>query len=428
VNDSTAAPLTAIQRYFVLSCAILAWLLSGIHLSIPPLAARQAVASMGVVDNAVKGRWFSWYVCAFLLGCAVGGALFGWLGDRRGRQKALGLSVLTYSLVAGACYFVTTPWQLLVMWFIASTGVGGVWPNGVSLATETLPGASRPLVSGVFGTAVNIGLMGMSALALKYTISPDNWRWVMQVAAAPSILGVIILLFMPESAAWLASRNKPGTATKHPARSVFHPPLLRWTLIGIALGTVPQMGNWGGTNWTVPWAKQIEEQFSIPNLGANAQWAKSCGAVIGSLTGGFLAGMLGRRTSYFLISLISLGSSLYLFGTLKPQDDNFLRWVFLQGIFGTIYFGWMPLYMPELFPTSVRATGTGVAFNWGRILTAVGVLMAGQLLVAFGGDYGRVGRWTCLVYILGMVVICFAPDTTSEEWNARIASGDSARQ
>jgi hypothetical protein len=119
----------------------------------------------------------------------------------------------------------------------------------------------------------------------------------------------------------------------------------------------------------------------------------------------------GRRTAYFLISLVSLASSSYIFHFLTPVDDSFLTWVFIQGFFGTIYLGWLPLYLPELFPTRVRATGTGVSFNWGRILTAVGVLLGGQLMLTFEGDYARVGQVTCLVYALGMVVICFAPNT-----------------
>ena len=77
----------------------------------------------------------------------------------------------------------------------------------------------------------------------------------------------------------------------------------------------------------------------------------------------------------------------------------------------------MPLYFPELFPTRMRATGTGVTFNWGRIATAVGVLLGGQLILAFNGDYARVGQLTCLVYALGMVVICFAPDTSQKQLN-----------
>jgi MFS family permease len=146
-------------------------------------------------------------------------------------------------------------------------------------------------------------------------------------------------------------------------------------------------------------------------MSAWTQWTRSAGGAIGSLLGGWFASICGRRTAYFLISLVSLASSSYIFHFLSPMDDTFLTWVFIQGFFGTIYLGWLPLYLPELFPTRVRATGTGVAFNWGRILTAAGVLLGGQLMLTFDGDYARVGQVTCLVYALGMVVICFAPNT-----------------
>ncbi|MCH5376620.1 MAG: MFS transporter [Planctomycetes bacterium] len=407
------SPLTTGRRYTLVTCALLAWLCAGILMAVPPLAARSAAASMGVTAEALRGRWFSWYVCAFLLGAASGGFIFGWIGDHIGRAKALGLSVLTYSLIAGSCYFVTTPEQMLVLWYLACTGVGGVWPNGVSLAAEALPGMSRPWISGLFGCTANLGLMLLLMLAWRHTITPDHWRWVMLVAASPAVLGVIILLFVPESPAWLASRQLVDRSQKRSlVREVFRPPLLRLTIIGILLGAVPLMGNWGATNWLVPWADQVQEQSGTAGLKAWTQWMKSAGGAIGSLLGGCVASLCGRRTAYFAMSLAALVSSSYIFRFLSPLDDTFLTWVLIQGFFGTIYFGWLPLYLPELFPTRVRATGTGVTFNWGRILTAFGVLLGGQLMAAYNMNYPLVGQWTCLVYAVGLVVICFAPDTS----------------
>jgi MFS family permease len=369
---------------------------------------------MGVVDESLRGRWFAWYVCAFLLGAATGGLCFGWLGDRFGRVKALGWSVITYSLLAGACYFVNTPEQMLILWFLACTGVGGVWPNGVSLVSEALPGVSRPLISGLFGTTANMGLMLLALLALWRPITSENWRWVMLVASAPAGLGLIVLAFVSESPAWLASRQSAvNSRAASLVAEVFRPPLLRYTVIGILLGAIPLLGNWGASNWLVPWADQVQERTGANEMSAWTQWTKSGGGAVGSLLGGWFASLCGRRTAYFLISLISLASSSYIFHFLSPLNDTFLTWVFIQGFFGTIYLGWLPLYLPELFPTRVRATGTGVSFNWGRILTAVGVLLGGQLMLTFDGDYARVGQVTCLVYALGMVVICFAPDTTA---------------
>lgn len=417
LSMNSLLPLKTLPRFLLVASSLLAWLGAGVLMAVPPLASRAAVASLGVTDESLRGRWFSWYVCAFLLGAATGGAVFGWLGDRVGRSKALGLSVLTYSLLAGTCFFVQTPEQLLVLWFLACTGVGGVWPNGISLVSEALPGVSRPWLSGLFGSTANLGLMLLAVLAWWTPITPSHWRWVMLVVAAPAILGVFILLGgVRESPAWLATRESSlkSRSSGSLLAELFSPPLLKCTLVGILLGTIPQMGNWGATNWLVPWAQEVQERSGDLALSAQAQWMKSTGALIGSLVGGALADLCGRRTAYFLISLLSLTTSFYIYHNLTPLAETFLFWVFVQGFFCTLYFGWLPLYLPELFPTRVRTTGTGICFNWGRVATAFGVLFGGQLMVAFGGNYARVGQVTCLVYGLGMAVVWFAPDTTGQ--------------
>ena len=143
------------------------------------------------------------------------------------------------------------------------------------------------------------------------------------------------------------------------------------------------------------------------------QITRSGGAVFGSLLGGWIASRFGRRSTYFGISLVCLVVSGMIYRYLSPLDRAFPCWVFALGVVGVAYFGWLPLYLPELFPTRVRATGTGVAFNFGRILAVPCVLGAGAVHAAFAGDYARVGQVTSLVYVLGMVVACLAPDTAN---------------
>jgi hypothetical protein len=95
----------------------------------------------------------------------------------------------------------------------------------------------------------------------------------------------------------------------------------------------------------------------------------------------------------------------------QPLTPSFLPLVFAQGVVGTLFFGWLPLCLPELFPTRVRATGTGIAYNTGRFASAAGALGAGALMAWSGGDYAKVGTISGLVYALGMIVIWWAPDT-----------------
>ena len=97
---------------------------------------------------------------------------------------------------------------------------------------------------------------------------------------------------------------------------------------------------------------------------------------------------------------------------MHPGDPWFYPAAFAFGLVGVIYFGWLPLYLPELFPTHARALGAGISFNFGRILTAAGVLAAGWVTVQLGGNFGSAGSITMLIYAVGMVVILFAPDTT----------------
>ena len=138
-------------------------------------------------------------------------------------------------------------------------------------------------------------------------------------------------------------------------------------------------------------------------------------ATIGGLTGGYVGQLLGRRLSYTLISLCACGMNLFIYELLEPLEAAFLPAVFVQGVISTMFFGWLPLYLPEIFPTRVRATGTGISYNFGRFLTAGGVMAAGLLIQFFNGEYARVGAVTGLVYALGAVVILWVPETKGKD-------------
>jgi len=408
--------LSPAQRRWILAAVFLGWMGAGIEMSLMIPTTRPAVQAflgrhtVGIEVSA--DQWLSWFVAAFLLGAAVGGLLFGWLGDRVGRVRAMAASIFCYSLITGLGYFATTAEQLLVLRFLACLGIGGMWPTGVALVSEAWPGLSRPVMAGLIGTAANVGFLILGILMFYHPILPGSWRWVMLLGAMPAILGLIVWLALPESPEWLAQHGQKtaGTTTASaPAWEVFQHPWRRLTFIGIWLGTIPLLGGWASGQRLVPWAGQVAERAALGDLKASTQIVWSCGAVLGSLLGGWVASLIGRRLSYALISAGSLGLSIYIFLGLTPEHAMF-RWAtFGLGFVSTMFFGWLPYFLPDLFPTRIRATGMGICYNFGRILSAVALLSSTWLSSWFAGDIARMGAVTSLVYAAGLVLALLVP-------------------
>jgi MFS family permease len=393
----------------------------GIELGLMPVASLSVSKSLLAerFTDTLAGDWFARFTAALMLGAAVGGITLGSLGDRIGRTRAMGVSVLFYSVFAGLGAFVKTQEQMLVLRFFVGLGVGGMWPNGVVLVSECWPNTSRPVVAGVMGAGVNFGILVLSQLARAWPITPDSWRWLFKLAAVPAALGILVLFALPESPKWLAARSsrrreEPTPSSRSggsPFRELFRPPLLRLTLIGIVLASIPLVGAWAASKWMIPWADKLASA-THPGYKAIVQGWWALGATLGSFIGAQVAAWLGRRLSYGLISLSTTALTIAMFQLTAPLEPAFLPVVFAQGFVATLFFGWLPLYLPELFPTRVRATGSGLAMNSGRFATAVGVLISGVLFAALGGSYPMVGAFGALIYALGMLAIWFAPDTS----------------
>jgi SHS family sialic acid transporter-like MFS transporter len=420
------AALSTAQRRTVLTAAFLCWLCAGLQMGLTQLCIPPALTSVFAtqageltsasggpeLSKALIGFWFARNLAALQIGAAFGGVIFGRRADRHGRSQAMGLSVLCSALATGLAFFATTPVELVVSRFFCGLGIGGTWPTAVALAGEAWPGASKAKVAGLIGMAANVGILvvGETGRRLLHA-TPDTWRTWMLVGAIPAVLGLLTAWRLPESPAWLAQRGLQSAAqtVAAPLRELFRPALFRNTLIGIGLATVPLLGAWGSSKWIIPWASDVGRKVGDPSLAANVQSYWAYGAVLASATGGWLADQFGRRTTYFAFSLAALVGSLFVFARLDPSHAWFMPAVFVIGISGTLFFGWLPLYLPELFPTAVRATGIGLTYNAGRILTAVGIIVAGEIIHAMNDDYARVGTITSWVYLLGMIIILFAP-------------------
>ena len=410
----SGAVLSLRARIALLLAAAAALVFDGVELGLMPVASLSVSRDLLGADftPTLGGDWFARFTAALMFGAAVGGIALGSLGDRIGRTRALGVSVLFYSIFAGLGAWAETQEQMLLLRFLVGLGVGGVWPNAVALTAECWPDAARPTVAGVMGAALNGGILLLSQIARSWHITPESWRWIFKLAAAPAVLGILVLALLPESPKWLSSWHTERKSVT-PLRELSRPPLRRLTLIGILLGSIPMIGAWAASKWMIPWADAVGGATGTGYKAVTQGWW-ALGAVLGSFSGAQIASWLGRRRAYAVISLGATALTLMMFLGTAPLRASFLPIVFAQGFVATLFFGWLPLYLPELFPTRVRAAGSGIAYNVGRFATAVGVFAAGALFAAVGGSYPKVGATCGLIYALGFVVIWWAPDTTDQ--------------
>src|SRR5262249_11475943 len=157
-------------------------------------------------------------------------------------------------------------------------------------------------------------------------------------------------------------------------------------LLGAGLGGVALLGTWASIQQVPTWADETTQREyretgqSVPNAKSLTQICSSAGAVLATIAAAVVGGWLGRRVTYCILCLGSLGATLLLFQVTPPFDGWFLFATFLAGGMTASFYGWLPLYLPELFPTKVRATGQGFSFNFGRIIAAIGALQGSYLI------------------------------------------------
>jgi MFS family permease len=514
-----------------LLAAFLGWMFDGFEIGLFPLVAQPALKNMlPGAEEKVIGNWIGVMTAAFLIGAATGGVVFGWLGDRIGRVRAMSLSILTYAIFSGLCGVVTAPWQLFLFRFLASLGMGGEWSLGVSLVMEIWPNKSRGWLAGLIGAAANVGFVlvavlgltlatvlgtvaswlsgvGLSEATVERLTSHSGWRLLALSGALPALLTFLVRIFVPESERWLHEQSRGatkqwsstdllavivgaagavglvtlwalddliGTAPPmyvriggtivglviayygytYPVRKYLQRSMIaaaslgtladsNWTpprvlgrmLIGATLSGVALLGTWASLQNAAPWAGKLEESRVVaanPDLPpaersrlvqeaaavarSQTQIAGGIAAIVGTIAAALLGNWLGRRISYTILCAGSLATSLLFFQFNDSFGAFFLATVFLAGGVTASFYGWLPLYLPELFPTRVRAFGQGFAFNFGRILAAIGALQFSYLMRnVFDGSYPKACTVLSMIYVIGMFAVWLAPETHGQD-------------
>ena len=310
-----------------------------------------------------------------------------------------------YSLFTGACYFAVAPWQLGLFLFLASLGMGGEWSLAVALVMECWPERHRPKLAGVIGAACNLGFLFIALVALTRQVTVSDWRWMMLVGASPAVLALLVMCLGSRirTLEGLGEKRRPQPGVGNLQRQAAQPDPAGHGLcrhspdrhVGGRFGLRAHLGRAkagrrnrqdpaaagkhrsrssrprrprNGRNCLHDFAQpRTLERTPIQDVRKPRLRSKSCCPSARSsavLRRRSIGGMYGRRPVYFGLCLLSLLSCGYLFRFPSVFDAWFMVVAGVVGGITAAFYGWLPLYLPELFPTRVRATGQGVCVQF----------------------------------------------------------------
>jgi MFS family permease len=428
------------QHWFVYITCSMAWLFDSVDQQLFNLARDAAVEDL-LGDKALATVYAPYTTSVFLVGWAIGGLMFGALGDRYGRAKMLTLSILLYSICTGLSAFATTYFQFNCYRLITGIGVGGVFGLAVALITDTLPDRARSpalgllqglslwgnMAAGAIGMAVG---MAAAVGALPGNLAP--WQILFLVGAAPAVLSLLVFRYLKEPQAWLDARaegERKGIKFGSYAVLLGHKRWRRHAWLGLALCSAGIIGLWGIGNFHPKIVRSIVEThlaaqgLSESALAAEKAYWSSLGLILQN-AGGFFGMMFlawfaqqyGRKPAFALGLVLSFSTTLLVF--IAMRDINDIYWMIPVMGFGQLsVFALYAIYLPELFPTSLRSTGVSFCYNLGRLVAATAPVSIGFITQQLGSNiegFRTAGIWVSLVLLLGLLALPFLPETKGQ--------------
>ncbi|MBN1854678.1 MAG: MFS transporter [Pirellulales bacterium] len=392
-----------------------------------------------VYDSEMKDRAdaFGDIVTALMVvGWAVGGFVFGIYGDRLGRVKTLSIAIAVYSVFTGLSGLSIGLWDFCVYRFLMGCGIGGAFATAATLIAETMPTHARASALGLFQALSAVGNITGSFIARfivrasegydLWGITGDElisgWRILFMIGVLPAILVVFIMRSIREPDAWKEARQLASDNLERELgdiKSLFGVP--RWrrnTLVGVALAVIGVIGLWGVGFYSPELIGEALQELS-PNdkdkVKAMGTLLQDVGALFGMITFTYVATRLGRKVAFagaFIFCWLVV-SGVFIFLTREWHVYVMLP---VLGFATLSVFGGYSIYFPELFPTRLRSTGTGFCYNVGRILAAVVILCRIPIReaftrIGFTEVFRSVSVVLASVYLLGLVVLIWAPET-----------------
>lgn len=424
-------------HWFVLIVAALGWLFDCLDQQLFILARQPAMAELlpGTPTQAQIDEAGAYSTAIFLMGWAIGGLIFGVMGDRIGRAKTMIITILMYSAFTGLSALSQGFWDFSAYRFLTGLGVGGEFAVGVALVAEVMPERARPYCLGVLQALSAVGnisaaLIGMTMGALVERGLVDSiWRPMFVVGAVPALLALVIRARLKEPERWQQASHQGDVARKLGSyRELFgHPTWRKHALIGLGLAFSGIVGLWGVGFFTfdlvgnVLKEKFVAEGMSEPQVrGAVAHWKgiasmmMNVGAAFGMYGFAILAQRIGRKPTFaisFVAALISTASVFYFL-----EEFHQVFWMVpIMGFCILSLFAGYAIYFPELFPTHLRSTGTSFCYNVGRFVAAAGPALLGWLTGVVYADSASPLRYAgltmCGIFAIGLLVLPFAPET-----------------
>ena len=372
-------------------------------------------------------------VAITLLGWGIGGLCGGVIADYIGRKRTMIYAILAYSLLTGLTAFSFNWISFALLRFLVGIAIGSEWATGSSMMAELWPQNARGKGAGLMQCGLGMGFFLASFVWLFVSgFGPEAWRYMFLLGILPALLTVWIRNSIEESAAWQevdaqrrdANARKDAGAVLTPDEHALtrftiadlfaEPETRRRTILVFLMSLTTTLAWWGISSWVPPYVASVAAKSGLPG----AQWASyagmayNFGAILGYGSLGFLADRFGRKPIAMLYFAMAFIMTPVLF--LWTQDLTLLLVAAAVNAFFTLgQYSWMPVWLPELFPTRSRATGLAFTFNAPRFIAFLGPLFAGVLIVQFGG-FSHAAMTIACIYVLGFCVAPFLPETNGK--------------
>jgi MFS family permease len=376
---------------------------------------------LGVAANSPEvAKYGDVFLGIFLLGGTFGGLLFGSLADRWGRRPVMMLTILMYSVFSGLTFFAQEMWHVAALRFLVAMGVGGEWAVAASLVAEVFPQKARAQACSIFHAS---SIFGTWMAALAGLAVGANWRYAYLFGVLPALLILWVRISVKEPKSWSKAKAEASKGSPKQLGS-FRELLLdrRWrkrAILGMLLAAVGLGSFWAVTVAGQQLAREmligqgVEEAIAVEKAKFAYGIVETTGAGLGLLMFGPLCIWLGRRRAFMLVqvcSLVIVPVTCYL-----PQTYNQLLLLLpIYGFFTLSMHAGFAVYFPELFPTRLRATGAAFCFNGGRIAAASMLYFSGWLKSLPGMDLRLAIVLLSLVFVLGIVIVLFLPETKDQ--------------